>query len=74
MGAFKEFEQGVRLAPNLGLVNYFYGNGWQHLGLAERAKFGDAQQAKAALEKAVKLGKPDVKEAAQKALLVAAKP
>lgn len=72
--AMAEYAKAFQLAPNNALTNYYYGTGWQKLGPAERAKFGDAQQAKAALEKAVKLGKPDVKEAAQKALLVAAKP
>lgn len=72
--AMAEYAKAFQLAPNNALTNYYYGVGWQKLAPAERAKFGDAQQAKAALEKAVKLGKPDVKAAAQKALLVAAKP
>ena len=73
-GAMNEFSKALNVAPYHPLSNYYYGYGWQHLSITERAKYGDAQQAKAALEKAVKLGKPDVKEAAQKALLVAAKP
>ncbi len=71
--AMAEYAKAFQLAPNNALTNYYYGIGWQKLAPAERAKFGNAAQAKAALEKAVKLGKPDVKEAAQKALLVAAK-
>lgn len=72
--AMPEYQKALALVPDSGLTNFYYGNGWQHLGPAERVKFGNAAQAKAALEKAVKLGKPDVKQAAQKALLVAAKP
>lgn len=72
--AMSEYMKALQSAPDSSLTNYYYGIGWQKLAPAERAKFGNAQQAKAALEKAVKLGKPDVKEAAQKALLVAAKP
>lgn len=72
--AMAQYAKALQLSPNNAVVNYFYGTGWQKLSPAEGAKFGDAAQAKAALQKAVKLGKPDVKEAAQKALLVAAKP
>ena len=66
--AFAEFNQGMRLQPDNALTNYYYGVGWQRLSPAERVKFGTAQQAKAALTKAVKIGNADVKAAAAKAL------
>lgn len=72
--AMRDFTKARILQPDSALTNYFYGNGWQKLAPAERAKFGDAAQAKAALEKAVKSGTPGLKKAAQKALLMAAKP
>jgi tetratricopeptide (TPR) repeat protein len=72
--AMAEYQKALQLAPNSGLANYYYGVGWQKLGPDERAKFGTAQQAKAALQKAVKFGRGDVKVAAQKALMVAMKP
>ncbi len=72
--AMAEYAKAFQLAPDNALTNYYFGVGWQKLAPTERAKFGNAQQAKAALEKAVKLGKPDVIEAAQKALRVAAQP
>jgi len=72
--AYAEYQAAHDLQPDVAITNYYFGYGWQKLSPVERAKSGDAAQAKAALEKAVKLGKPDVKEAAQKALIVAAKP
>ena len=72
--AFIEFSKAISLDSDSAFANYYFGYGWQRLDPKDKANFGNAQQAKAALEKAVKLGKPDVKEAAQKALLVAAKP
>jgi tetratricopeptide (TPR) repeat protein len=72
--AFKEYEKGSYLAPDSALVNYYFGDGWQQLSPAEQAKFGRAAQAKAALQKAVRLGKGPVKKAAQKALRMAMKP
>lgn len=66
--AMVEYGKALQLAPNYGLANYYYGQGWQKLSPAERKQFGTAQQAKAALQKAVKLGKGDVKLAAAKAL------
>jgi len=71
--AFAEYGKALQLAPNSDLANYYYGTGWQQLSPAERAKAGSVQQARAALQKAVKLGKGGVKKAAQKALLVAMK-
>ncbi len=66
--AMAEYGEALKLAPNSPLTNYYYGTGWQQLSPAERAKFGSVQQAKAALQKAVLLGKGDVKRAALKAL------
>lgn len=63
-----EFGKALQLAPDSDLANYHYGYGWQHLDPKERAKMGSVQQAKAALQKALLLGKGDVKKAAQKAL------
>ena len=71
--ALAEYGKALQLAPASALANYYYGVGWQKLSPAERAKVGSVQQAKAALRKAVLLGKGDVKKAAQKALLVAMK-
>ena len=72
--AMQEYQKALQLAPDNALTNYFYGVGWQKLSPAERAKFGTAQQAKAALQKAVKTGNATVKKAAQKALQVAMLP
>ena len=66
--AFAEFDKGMRLQPNNALTNYYYGQGWQKLSPTERVKFGTPQQAKAALQKAVKIGDTNVKAAAMKAL------
>ena len=66
--ALAEYAKALQLAPNSPLTNYYYGTGWQELSPAERAKVGSVQQAKAALQKAVLLGKGDVKKAALKAL------
>lgn len=66
--ALAEYGKALQLAPDSGLANYYYGSGWQQLSPAERAKFGSVQQAKAALQKAILLGKADVKKAARKAL------
>ena len=66
--AVGEYSKALQLAPNSPLANYCYGQGWQKLSPAERKQFGTAQQAKAALQKAVKLGKGGVKLAAAKAL------
>jgi tetratricopeptide (TPR) repeat protein len=66
--AFAEYGKALQLAPDSPLTNYYYGVGWHKLSSAEQAKFGTAQQAKAALQKAVLLGKGDVKKAAEKAL------
>lgn len=66
--AFAEYSKGMQLQPDNALTNYYYGAGWQRLGPADRLKFGTAQQAKAALQKAVKIGNANVKAAALKAL------
>ena len=72
--AIAEYAKALQLAPDNALANYYYGVGWQKLSPDERGKFGTAAQAKANLEKAVKVGKGDVKRAAQKALMVAMNP
>jgi tetratricopeptide (TPR) repeat protein len=66
--AMKQYAIALQLEPSWALTNYYYGYGWQLLSPAERAKFGMAQQAKAALQKAVKVGDAEVKKAAEKAL------
>ena len=66
--AMKNYEAALRLEPKWPLANYYYGVGWQRLSPIERAKFGSAQQAKAALQKAVKIGNASIKAAAEKAL------
>jgi tetratricopeptide (TPR) repeat protein len=71
--AMAHLRAALTLSPDSDLANYYYGYGWGRLSPAERAKIGSEQQAKAALRKAVKLGKGGVKKAAQKALLVAMK-
>lgn len=68
MEAMAEYQKALQSAPGNPLANYFYGRGWQKLAPADRAKFGTAQQAKAALQKASKIGNADVKAAAAKAL------
>ena len=72
--AMREFDKAQRLQPDSALTNYFYAYGWKNLTPAERGKYGTEQQAKAALLKAIRLGKGEVKKAAQKALMVAMKP
>ncbi len=66
--ALAEYGRALQLAPDSPLANYYYGVGWQQLSTSERAKSGGGQQAKAALRKAVLLGKGEVKKAALKAL------
>jgi hypothetical protein len=71
--AMSEFDKACHLQPDAPLTNYYYGYGWQNLAPNDRVKLINEQQAKAALQKAVRLGKGAVKEAAQKALLMAMK-
>ncbi len=68
LNAMTEYQKALQLVPDSDLANYYYGFGWQRLDPKDRAKFGNAQQAKAALLKAVKMGNADVKKAAEKAL------
>ena len=72
--AMAHLRAALTLSPGSDLANYYYGYGWQQLSPAERAKIGSGQQAKAALRKAVLLGKGDVKKAAQRALKGLKKP
>ena len=69
--AFLEFIKAMQSDPNSAYSNYYYGYGWRGLTPADQAKFGTAQQAKAALQKAVLIGNADVKKAAEKALKAA---
>ena len=66
--AMAEYAKALQTAPGNALANYYYGVGWHKLSPTDRAKFGTAQQAKAALQKAVKIGNANVKAAALKAL------
>ncbi len=66
--AFSEYVKASYLAPDSALVNYYYGDGWQNLPPKDRAMLGSVQLAKAALQKAILLGKGDLKKAAEKAL------
>ena len=66
--ALGHFQKALALEPDNALTNYYYGYGWQKLSPADRLKFGNTQQAKTALQKAVKVGNASVKKAAKKAL------
>lgn len=71
--AFSEYTKALQMEPNWAAANYYYGYGWGRLDRKSRARIANAQQAQAALQKAVKLAKGPIKIAAQKALLVAMK-
>ena len=66
--AMAEYGKALQLAPDNALANYYYGVGWHKLSPAERVKFGHAEQAKAALQKAAQLGDPTVKKMAEETL------
>ncbi len=66
--AMTEYAKALQTAPDNALANYYYGIGWHKLAPTDRVKFGTAQQAKAALQKAVRIGNANVKAAALKAL------
>ena len=72
--ALVEYDAALRLAPDSALANYYYGRGRQKLSPAERSKIGSAQQARMSLQKAILLGKGDLKKAAQKVLSELNKP
>lgn len=72
--AMGEYGKALQLAPDSALVNFYYGSGWQRLTPAEKAKFGNAAQARAALQKAAVLGTGDVKKNAEEALKAFATP
>ncbi len=63
-----EYAKALQTAPDNALANYYYGVGWHKLSPVERIKFGNAEQAKAALKKAVLLGDPTVKKMAEETL------
>jgi len=71
--AFQAFAKAVQAAPDSDLANFCYGYGWQRLDPKDKAKALNEEQARAAFAKAAKLGKGEVKKAAQKALLVVMK-
>ena len=66
--AFSEYEKAIQSDPNSAFTNYYYGYGWHSLDPKDQVRITHAQQAQAALEKAVKIGNADVKAAAAKAL------
>ena len=72
--AMSHFQKALALEPDNALVNYYYGYGWRKLSPTDQTKFRDAQQAKAALQKAATAGSPSVKKAAKKAMRIAANP
>jgi len=72
--AMQQFDKARQLQPDAPITNYYYGFGWQHLYPSERAHYGHAAQAKAALQKAVSLDNGEIKAAAEKALGIAMKP
>lgn len=72
--AMGEYGKALQLAPDNALTNFYYGSGWQRLTPAEKAKFGNAAQAKAALLKAAASGTGDVKKNAEESLRAFAPP
>lgn len=66
--AMAEYGKALQLAPGNALANYYYGVGWHKLSPAERVKFGHADQAKAALQKAAQSDNPSVKKMAAEML------
>ena len=72
--AMGEYGKALQLAPDNALTNFYYGSGWQRLTPTEKAKFGNAAQAKAALGKAARLGEGDVRKNAEEALRAFAPP
>ena len=66
--AMAEYEKALQNAPDNALANYYYGVGWHKLSPAERTKFGHADQAKAALQKAALADDANVKKAATEEL------
>lgn len=58
--ALKEYENALQLEPNWDLANFYYGFGLQRLGRTD--------QARAAFQKTIKIGKGGVKAAAEQAL------
>ena len=66
--AMAEYGKALQLAPDNALANYYYGVGWHKLSPAERVKFGHADQAKAALQKAALTGNSNVKKMAAETL------
>ncbi len=59
--AFSEYQTAHNLQPEMAVTNYYYGTGWQQLNPKDKATIGNAAQAKAALEKASKMGIHDTR-------------
>ena len=66
--AMSEFDAARRLRPASPLTNYYYGYGWQHLGLKSAARAATAAQAQAAFQQVAASGGGGVKKAAEEAL------
>ena len=66
--AMAEYGKALQTAPDNALANYYYGVGWHKLSPGERVKFGHADQAKAALQKAAQSDDPNVKKMATETL------
>ena len=66
--AMTEFNQALHLSPDSAVANYYYGYGWQQLDLKSRTRVANTQRAKAAFQKAARLGGADVKKAATEEL------
>ncbi len=66
--AMTEYAKALQIAPGNALANYYYGVGWHKLSPAERVKFGHADQAKAALQKAAQSEDASVKNMAAETL------
>lgn len=66
--AYVQFYQALSLDSDSPFTNYYYGYGWRSLDPTDQVRIMHTQQAKAALQKAVKIGNANVKAAALKAL------
>jgi len=66
--AMTEYAKALQTAPGNAMANYYYGVGWHKLSPAERVKFGTAQQAKAALQRAAQSDDPSIKKMAAETL------
>ena len=67
--ALSEYEAALALAPDSVLANYYYGYGWQKLDPNSQLRKANAVSAKEAVQKAATSSDPDMKKAAEKALM-----